>query len=92
MSTKPLSRGDRAIVIDGVLKAKSPNIGKQVIVQSLQGNHSTLGVIWRCTGPNLVSFNDMIPPDGAVDFPAIWLQRIEPDALPAKALEKAETV
>lgn len=87
MSTRPISKGDRCRVINGVLRDKSPNVGKTVVVASLQGNHSKLGVIWRCTGPDLVSFNDMAPPDGAIDFPAIWLERIEPDAPPAKAIE-----
>lgn len=78
MSSRPISKGDVCEVIDAVGKASSPHIGKQVTVQSLQGNHSTLGVIWRCTGPDLTSYNDMVPPNGAMDFPAIWLRRIDP--------------
>ena len=73
---EPIKKGDLCEIIDGVYKSKSPNIGKIVEVQSLQGNHSTLGVIWRCTGKNLKTFNDEILPGGAADFPAIWLRKI----------------
>lgn len=89
--TRPISKGDVCLVIDGVLKHKSPNVGKQVTVQSLQGNHSKLGVIWRCAGPDLVAFNDDAGTlTGIADFPAIWLKRIDPPALPVKSLEKTE--
>lgn len=88
MSTRPISKGDHCKVIDGVYKEKSPNVGKTVVVQSLQGNHSTLGVIWRCSGEDLTSYNDMTPPNGEMDFPAIWLERKPEVAPPAKALTR----
>lgn len=86
--TRPISKGDVCLIVDGVLKQKSPNVGKTVTVQSMQGNHSTLGVVWRCTGPDLTSYNDMKPPDGAVDVPAIWLKRIDPPPAPSKTMSK----
>lgn len=89
MSKRPISAGDVCLVVDGVMKAKSPNVGKQVIVKSLQGQHGTLGNIWRCAGKDLVSFNDMVPPDGCVDFASIWLQRIDPPSSPLKFVEKS---
>jgi hypothetical protein len=89
MSKRPISAGDVCLVVDGVLKQKSPNIGKQVTVRSLQGQHSSLGNIWRCAGPELVSFNDDKPPDGCIDFAACWLQRIDPPEGPAKVVEKS---
>jgi hypothetical protein len=84
---RPISKGDLCEVIDGVYKSKSPNIGKMVTVESLQGNHSQLGVIWRCSGPNLVAFNDDGMGTGTADFPAIWLRRIDPPPMPVKELE-----
>lgn len=85
---RPISKGDRCFITDGVYKEKSTNVGKTVTVESLQGNHSTLGVIWRCSGPELVSYNDMKPEGGCVDVPAIWLKRIEPPPLPGKTKSK----
>lgn len=84
---KPISKGDVCRVIDGVLKQKSPNIGKLVTVVSLQGNHSKLGVIWKCTGQGLQAF-DSDTKSSTADFPAIWLKRIDPPKLPDKVLTK----
>lgn len=85
---QPIKSGDTCKIIDGVLKEKSPNVGKTVLVKSMQGNHSTLGVIWRVVGSDLVSYNDMTPPDGGVDVPAIWLKKIDPDPIRQDMLEQ----
>jgi hypothetical protein len=83
--SRPISKGDVCLIIDGVLKHKSPNVGKTVTVQWRVGEHSKLGVIWQCSGPDLIAFNDdTMSPSGTVDVPAIWLKRIEPPPLPAK--------
>lgn len=72
----PIKAGDTALVVGGVLRAKSPNIGKQVKVVSAQGEHSTLGRIWRCTAPALTQFDGSV--SAWADFPASWLQKASP--------------
>lgn len=84
---RPISKGDLCRVIDGVYKHKSPNVGKLVTVESIQGNHSTLGVIWRCSGQSLQAY-DADHPSSTADFPAAWLKRIEPPKTPDKVLMK----
>lgn len=78
----PLKAGDRALVINGMAREKSPNVGQEVVVKQLRGQHSRFGNVWRCEGPDLVQFAE----DGVgfqklgwADFPAIWLQKIEPE-------------
>lgn len=90
-SKRPISKGDKCKVIDGVFRKDSPNIGKTVTVQTIQGNHSKLGVIWSCTGEDLIAFDDSKRPDGSVDFPAIWLERIEGPPAAIKAKKRYET-
>ena len=71
----PLKAGDKAVVIDGVLKAKSPNLGKQVTVIAVVGEHSKLGRIYRCQGENLVDFAGSI--HHTADFPRPWLKLLK---------------
>lgn len=56
------------------------NLGKVVRVASLQGEHSKLGRIWRCTAEG----GDLITEYGAVgstaDFAQDWLEPIPPIA------------
>lgn len=88
---EPIKAGDDCLVIDGALKEKSPNIGKQVRVVSGQGEHSKLGRIWRCTGESLAQFDGSV--SSWADFPAVWLEKIEPDAPPlATTTNEAEAV
>ena len=88
--TRPIQAGDVCEVINGVYRGKSPNVGKVVTVKSLQGNHTQLGVIWRCIGKDLVVFNSDDVVGMAADFPAAWLRRIEPPAAPAQAIDLRE--
>jgi hypothetical protein len=76
----PIQANDRAIVIAGMGRAKSPNVGLEVRVDSLQGNHSKHGVVWRCTGAGVKQLSDAgaYVETGWADFPASWLQKIEP--------------
>lgn len=72
---EPIKSGDDCLVVGGVLRAKSPNVGKTVRVVSLQGEHSTLGRVWQCAGEKLVQFDGSI--STFADFPVAWLQKVE---------------
>lgn len=63
------------------------NIGKIVKIASLQGEHSKLGRIWRCTvvDGQLVTEYDAI--GIAADFAQDWLEPIPPLTEPEKTLE-----
>ena len=82
---QPIKAGDLCKVVGGVMRAKSPNINKTVMVESHQGEHTTLGVMWRC---NIAGAEKLEQFDGSIstvaDFPAQWLEKIKPDALPPK--------
>jgi hypothetical protein len=87
---EPIKAGDDCLVSDGALKDKSPNVGKRVRVVSGQGEHSKLGRIWRCTGENLVQFDGSV--SSWADFPAVWLEKVDPDAPPVEGVTReAET-
>ncbi len=87
--TRPLGKGDVCKVINGVGRQRSPHLGKIVIVESLQGEHSTLGRIWRCTGKDLTAYNQDEPGTmGYADFAADWLQRIDPPPVAPKVVER----
>jgi len=81
--SEPIKSGDDCLVVGGALKGKSPNIGKRVRVVSMQGEHSTLGRIWRCTGDALMQFDGSV--SGFADFPASWLEKSTPDAPPLRS-------
>ena len=76
----PIQAGDIAEVIQGLGRSKSPNIGKRVSVVSLQGEHSQLGRIWRCTGDGVQQLTDAgtYVTTGWADFPASWLRKVGP--------------
>ena len=80
----PIQAGDTAEVIDGAYGRRSPNVGRRVLVVGLQGEHSRLGRVWRCSGDGLMQFDGAVA--GWADFPAVWLRKIEPDAPPPKAV------
>lgn len=95
MFNKPLSSGDVCIIINGLGKEKSPNIGKLVTIDKrLYGNfgmdHREFGPIYTCIGKDLVLLDDIgnYVNTSKADFPGIWLQRIDPPKL-VKQLEKA---
>lgn len=84
---RPIQSGDKAIVIHG-FSPKSPNVGKTVIVKTKQGEHSKMGVVWRCEGEGVCQVGDSgnFVVTGWADFPAIWLHKIDPETgLPEKA-------
>ena len=76
---EPIKTGDRATIIAGALGDKGPNIGKQVTVGRLQGEHSQYGRIWRVHGAGLVTEYGAMGDD--LDCAASWLRKINQDAL-----------
>lgn len=78
---EPIKSGDNCIVTNGLGGQKSPNAGLQVRVQSLVGEHSQLGRIWRCAGEGVVQLGDAgnYVATNWADFPSSWLIKIEPN-------------
>ena len=78
--SKPIQAGDSCLVINGLGRSKSPNIGQRVVVISLQGEHSQHGRVWRCRGPNVQQLTcaGTYTVTGWADFPVSWLQKIDP--------------
>lgn len=76
---EPIKSGDICRVIDGVLGKDSPNIGKQVTVHNLRGEHSVHGRIWLCTGNDLVS--EYGGKGSHSQFAAGWLEKLPPQPL-----------
>jgi len=83
---EPLKAGDLAIVIDGLNGLESPNINKIVTVGKLIGEHSLLGRMRHCIGPDIVQMNaaGQYVKTGWADFPIAWLKKIEPPPLKVK--------
>lgn len=54
------------------------NIGKIVVVQSLQGEHSKLGRIWRATGHECSLITEYGGIGISADFAEDWLKPIPP--------------
>ena len=81
---EPIKKGDLCEVVGGLGRSKSPNLGLQVTVGMLQGEHSKLGRIFRCEGPGVQQLGDAgnYVVTGWADFPAAWLKRIDPPATP----------
>jgi hypothetical protein len=87
---EPIKAGDKAIVINGLGRNKSPNIGKQVTVLKAIGEHSQYGRVWRCEGAGIAQLTDSGTYDitGWADIPAAWLQKIKPtDVIKTKTKE-----
>lgn len=80
---EPIKAGDHCLVVSGLGRSKSPNAGKQVVVDKLMGEHSQHGRIWRCSGDGIVQLSDGgdYITTGWADFPTTWLQKIEPPQL-----------
>ena len=81
---RPIQKGDLALVIDGVLGTDSPNIGKEVTVGFLRGQHSKLGNVWRVHSTNLITELGVVTDE--LDMAQSWLKRIIPPE-PVNALE-----
>lgn len=77
----PIQAGDICEVVGGLGRSKSPNIGKRVVVERLQGEHSNLGRVWRCRGDGIQQLTDAgtYQTTGWADFPVPWLRKVEPD-------------
>lgn len=88
----PISKGDLCEVVGGLGRSKSPNLGLQVVVGQLQGEHSQHGMVWRCTGDGIQQLTDGggYVVTGWADFPASWLRRIDDSTPPATESTKKE--
>jgi hypothetical protein len=91
----PIKAGDECIVITGLGRHKSPNIGKKVLVGHRQygseGADSRFGPIVRCTGPEVYQMDDSgnYFNAGWADFAVAWLMKADPQA-PKTATTKQE--
>jgi hypothetical protein len=85
---KPIEAGCKAVVINGLLGEKSPNIGLVVRVKQYVGDEITLGRIWRCEAEygERIQERAHIPP-GLVDFAQSWLKRLPDDPLLGQSQE-----
>jgi len=82
---RPLSNGDVCIVINGLGQGKSPNLGKFVTIDKRVfgahgGDHSRFGPVYSCISKDLVKLTDAggYALTSVLDFPGIWLKRIDP--------------
>lgn len=78
---RPVSAGDTCVVVGGLGRSKSPNLGLRVVVKSLRGEHSQHGRVWRCEGAGVQQLTDGggYKTTGWADFPASWLWPIDPE-------------
>jgi len=86
--TEPIKSGDRCEVIAGALGSKGPNIGKQVTVGDLRGEHSEHGRIWRCHGEGLVTEFGALGTQA--DFAQSWLRKLPPSEAPPAVQQREE--
>jgi hypothetical protein len=86
---EPIKSGDRCQVIAGALGNTGPNIGKQVTVGELRGEHSEHGRIWRCHGEGLVTEFGALGTQA--DFAQSWLRKLPPSEVPP-AVQQREKV
>lgn len=81
-----MKRVQAGVICEVIGGTDNLNVGKQVKVISLQGQHSQLGNIWRCT---VVKGEQLVTEYGAVgisaDFAQSWLRPIEDEPLPNQA-------
>lgn len=89
---EPIKAGDDCLVIGGLGRGKSPNIGLRVKALSMQGEHSQFGRVWRCEGAGVKQLSDAgaYIETGWADFPTDWLEKIEPDSPPPEAVKTNE--
>ena len=87
---EPIKAGDKCVVISGLGRHKSPNLGLEVVTKSRTGEHSLLGVVWYCEHPSIQQLTDAgtYITTGWADFPVAWLRKIEDPTTP---LAKART-
>lgn len=82
MTDRPIQAGDVCQVVNGMLGAKSPNIGLMVTVVARVYECPQLGVIWRCDAEYAVQHDETrVKQPGQMDFAQSWLRRIPPPPL-----------
>lgn len=91
---EPIKFGDKCVVVNGMTRHKSPNIGKLVTVGGVRGEHSVYGRVFRCEGEGVVQLDEnsgeYVQMNWA-DFPACWLQKVPPNGTePAIIKEERE--
>lgn len=91
---EPIQSGDMCEVIGGLGRQYSPNVGQRVRVESLQGEHSQHGRIWRCKGPDVQQMTDGggYVVTGWADFAQSWLRKVPPAANDEGATVRAAEV
>lgn len=87
--SEPIKSGDRCVVIAASLGDKGPNVGKHVTVGHRLGEHSKFGVIWLCTGENIVTEYGAVGNSG--QFAQAWLRKLPPVAPGESSIQKVET-
>lgn len=85
--SEPIKAGDRCEVIAGALGTQGPNVGKQVTVRALRGEHSVHGRIWQCEGPGLIT--EYGATGTIADFAQAWLRKLPPPPAPATKREES---
>lgn len=84
---RPIQKGDLCEIIEGALGNKGPNIGKQVTVGQMMGEHTEFGNIWEVYGNGLVTEFGAI--GNTTQCAQAWLRRIDPPkTLNSKHLEQ----
>ena len=85
-----IQSGDQCLVISGLGRHKSPNLGLTVMAQYFLGEHSQHGRMWRCGGDGIQQLTDAgtYVTTPTADFASAWLQKIEPPELPAENSKK----
>jgi hypothetical protein len=86
--SEPIKAGDRCLVVSGVFGNDGLNIGKEVIVDCLRGDHSEFGRIWRCSGVNLIT--EYGNKGKFADFAVSWLKKLPKESLNMKKTEVLE--
>lgn len=91
---EPIKAGDKCLVVSGLWRSKSPNIGLTVTVGLYLGEHSQHGHIWHCTGDGIKQLSDIgtYVTTNEGDFTASWLQKIEPPPAKHKAKSRELSV
>lgn len=87
MST-PIESGDLCEVIAGALGLQGPNVGRQVTVRELRGEHSQFWRIWRCEAQGLITEYGVVGTQA--DFAQSWLRKLPPSVPHAANDEKRE--
>lgn len=95
----PLQAGDKARIIRGMARHKSPNVGLVVVVgKTIPGAlgmpHSQFGRIVEVFSDEVCQMSDTgdFIKLGWAHVPVLWLEKIEPDAPPPKVQQREREV